>query len=151
MIQDLQNTFSDQDTITSTDISENVIDLLATNSKLGTGENLYCVLIIDQTLNDGGGGANATVTATVEADSAAALNASPEVIATFPVMSHGATAGTKYIIRLPVGYPTKRYLGIRYTVASGPLDAGKFTCFLTTAVDAWAAYPKSTGATIDLT
>ena len=36
----------------------------------------------------------------------------------------------------------KRYLGVRYTVASGPLTAGKFDAFLTHDVDKWAPYAR---------
>jgi len=42
-------------------------------------------------------------------------------------------------VRLPSG-SYERYLGVRYTVASGPLTAGKFDAFLTKDVQKWQAY-----------
>ena len=45
-------------------------------------------------------------------------------------------------VKLPKG-DYERYLGVRYTVASGPLTAGNFDAFLTTDVDAWRAYAKN--------
>src|SRR3546814_8254685 len=42
-------------------------------------------------------------------------------------------------VRLPLG-EYERYLGVRYTVASGPLTAGAFDAFLTKDVSAYRAY-----------
>jgi hypothetical protein len=43
---------------------------------------------------------------------------------------------------LPAGN-YERYLGVRYTVAAGPLTAGAFDAFLTTDVQAWRAYARN--------
>ena len=42
-------------------------------------------------------------------------------------------------VRLPGG-DYKRYLGVRYTVATGPLTAGKFSAFITKDAQANRAY-----------
>ena len=50
-------------------------------------------------------------------------------------------AGYQVVIPLPPGVTYERYLGARYTVATGPLTAGAFSFFITDAPQNWNAVP----------
>lgn len=132
MILDAQNEFSDAQAVTSTAISTNVIDLGATNTlkDIGAGESMYLVILTQTTATDVS--SDATLAVTLESDSTADLATSATVHYTTGTLAFAAfaTAGTVLAaVRLPIG-SYERYLGVRYTVASGPLTAGKFDAFL---------------------
>lgn len=144
MILDKQLEFSDAQAVTSTAISTNVVDLRTvsdaagtkvgpnTTVNLGVGEDLW--LIIQTAVACTDTSSDATVTFTLESDSAAALNSSPTVHYSSGAVAFAsfADAGDRPVaIKLPSG-SYQRYLGVRYTVASGPLTAGAFDAFLTT-------------------
>jgi hypothetical protein len=142
MYIDTQTEFSDAQAVTSTAISTNVVDLFASvgagtaltadsTLDIGQGEDIYVVIQTQTTCTDTG--SDATVTFTVESDSAAGLASAPVVHFSTGALAFAtyATAGTRVAtICLPSG-SYKRYLGVRYTVASGPLTAGAFDAFLT--------------------
>lgn len=138
MYVDSQELFSDAQAVTSTAISTNVLDLnAASNSNvpllqdIGIGEEVYLVVMTTTTATDSG--SDATLTVTLESDSTANLATSATVHISTGALAFAtfATAGTiLFQGRLPTGL-YERYLGIRYTVASGPLTAGAFTAFLT--------------------
>jgi hypothetical protein len=146
---DTQLEFSDSQAVTSTAISTNVIDtsvmtgvggttlgtISAANSThdLGqTNEPLYLVVQTAVLCTDTS--SDATLTITLESDTAAALNSANVVHFSTGAMAFAtyATAGTRVVtIALPQA-AYKRYVGLRYTVASGPLTAGAFDAYLTT-------------------
>lgn len=132
MILDAQNEFSDGQAVTSTAISTNVIDLGATNTlkDIGAGEPVYLVVQTIVAATDSG--SDATLTVTLESDSTADLATSATVHFSTGAMAFAAfsPAGTVLAaVRLPIG-SYERYLGVRFTVASGPLTAGNFDAFL---------------------
>ncbi len=145
MIVDYANQFSDAQAVTSTAISTNVIDLGATPTlrDIGNGQPLYLVVITQATCTDTS--SDATVTFSLESDSTANLATSATVHFTTGALAFAtyATAGTLVAaVALPFS-SYERYLGLRYTVASGPLTAGAFDAFLTTDVQKWAALPDA--------
>lgn len=142
MYLDAKNEFSDAQAVTSTAISSNVIDLGATNTlkDIGTGQDVYLVVSTQTAATDSG--SDATLTVTLESDSTANLATSATVHFSTGALAFAAfsPAGTVLAaVKLPAGN-YERYVGVRYTVASGPLTAGKFDAFLTTDVQAWRAY-----------
>ncbi len=142
MYLDAKNEFSDAQAVTSTAISSNVIDLGATNTlkDIGLGEPLWLVIITQTTCTDSG--SDATVTFTLESAADAGLTSGPVVHYTTGALAFAtyATAGTVVVaIRMPSA-DYKRYVGVRYTVASGPLTAGKFDAFLTHDIQKWKSY-----------
>lgn len=148
MYIDSQELFSDAQAVTSTAISSNVLDLnpsaagLAGNVQdIGVGHDAtYLVVETVTTATDTG--SDATLTVTLESDSTANLATAPVVHYSSGALAFAAfaTAGTILVqIPLPLG-DYKRYLGIRYTVASGPLTAGAFTAFLTSDVQRYKYY-----------
>lgn len=142
MYLDAKNEFSDAQAVTSTIISSNVIDLGATNTlkDIGVGEDVWLVVQTQTAATDSG--SDATLTVTLESDSTANLATSATVHYSTGALAFAAfsPAGTVLAaVRLPSG-SYERYLGVRYTVASGPLTAGKFDAFLTKDVQKWQAY-----------
>jgi putative aminopeptidase FrvX len=131
MILDERTEFADAQTVTATAISD-VIDLGATPTlrSLGAGEPLYLVVSVDEAATAAGA---ATVTFSLESDSTADLATSATVHAATAAIGKAAlTLGsTVAVIPLPVAATYERYLGVRFTVATGPLTAGKFSAFLT--------------------
>lgn len=155
MYVDSQNVFSDSQAVTSTAISSNVIDLVSlgvgagTNigsnaiQDIGNGYPIYLVIQTAVTCTDTS--SDATVTFTLESDTAVGLGSAPVVHYSTGALAFAtyATAGTQVVaIALPMA-DYKRYLGVRYTVASGPLTAGAFDAFLTTDVQRVKAYKSA--------
>jgi hypothetical protein len=153
MYVDAQNLFSDAQAVTSTAVSTNVIDLIGNTAylnnggstfpnltkNLGVGEDLYLVIQTQTTCTDSG--SDATVTFSLESDDNTGLSSATVHYTTGALaFAAYATAGTTVVAtKLPSG-SYQRYLGVRYTVASGPLTAGAFDAFLTTDISAYTAY-----------
>ena len=152
MYIDKQNEFSDAQAVTATAISTNVIDLYAGTGAsaannvlrdIGAGEDVYLVVLTQTAATDSG--SNATLTVTLESDSTANLATSPTVHFSTAALAFAAfsPAGTTLAaVKLPIG-SYERYLGVRFTVGSGPLTAGAFDAFLTKDVQSWRAYAKN--------
>lgn len=139
MYVDKQEEFSDSQAVTATALSTNVIDLTQgyaglTTTDIGGEECVWLVVQVDEAATASGA---ATVTFSLESDSVATIDSSPTVHFTSPAIGKAAlTAGAQVVsICLPRG-AYERYLGVRYTVATGPLTAGKFSAFLTLDVPA---------------
>lgn len=146
MMLDSHAEFSDAQAVTSTAISTNVIDLYPMADQadatrdLGVGEGVYLIVSTNTTATDSG--SDATLTISLESDTAVGLDSAAVVHYTTGALAFAAyaTAGTSLVaVRLPSGR-YKRYLGLRYTVASGPLTAGKFDAFLTHDAQLYRAY-----------
>lgn len=147
MIIDKFNEFSDAQAVTSTAISANVVDLyplgngVGTNTTrdIGTGEDIYLVVVTQTAATDTG--SDATLTVTLESDDNVGLS-SPTVHFSTGALAFAAfsPAGTVLAnIKLPAGN-YERYLGVRYTVGSGPLTAGAFDAFLVKDAQAYRSY-----------
>jgi hypothetical protein len=147
MIMDKFLEFSDAQAVTATAISTNVVDLypLGNNTvtnltrDIGTGENIY--LIVNTLAAATDTGSDATLTITLESDDNTSLS-SPTVHFSTAALAFAAfsPAGTNLVkIKLPAG-DYQRYLGVRFTVANGPLTAGTFDAFLVKDAQAFTAY-----------
>lgn len=154
MIMDKFLEFSDAQAVTSTAISANVVDTyplgngVGTNTvrDIGTGENMTLVVITASNATDVS--SDATLTVTLESDSTENLATSATVhFSTGAIAFAGfATAGTVLAnVKLPAG-SYERYLGVRYTVANGPLTGGTFDAFLVKDSQAYRSY--AVGSTI---
>lgn len=157
MYVDTQTEFSDAQAVTSTAISSNVIDLLSTTTgaatltglspntitDIGQGEDVYLVVQTAVAATDTG--SDATLTVTLESDTAVGLASAPVVHFSTGALAFAAfsPAGTVLaMVKLP-NADYKRYLGVRYTVASGPLTAGAFDAFLTKDIQRAKAYKSA--------
>ena len=148
MYLDKQAEFSDAQAVTATTISTNVVDLISNSSgknplrDIGTGQDVYLVVTTQTAATDTG--SDATLTVTLESDDNVGLT-SPTVHIASPTLAFAAfaPAGSVVIaVKLPAG-SYERYLGVRYTVAAGPLLTGAFDAFLTTDVSAYRAYARN--------
>lgn len=130
MIIDKELEFSDAQAVTASAISENVVDTgaLPVTKDIGEGAQLFLVIQVDTAATAAGA---ATVDFSVESDSTADLATSASVhTSTGPIGKAVLVAGYQVIIPLPPG-DYEQYLGVRYTVATGPLTAGNFSAFMT--------------------
>lgn len=145
MILDAHNEFSDAQAVTATAISTNVIDLgpVADNTlrDIGTGEEMYLVVLTQTAATDTG--SDATLTVSLESDDNAGLTSATTHYSTgaLAFAAFSAAGSVLACVRLPAG-DYQRYLGVRYTVGAGPLTAGNFDAFLTKDVQKWKAYAR---------
>ena len=154
MYVDTQLPFSDSQAVTATAVSTNVIDLVSLGlgggsnvalnviEDMGNGEPIYLVV---QTAVAVTGGTSPTLTVTLESSTTADLATSPTVHYSSGALATAtySSAGTQFIaIALPMG-DYKRYVGLRFTVASGPFTAGAFDAFLTHDVQRVKAYKSA--------
>ena len=135
MMYDKLNTFGTDQAVTTTAPSTDIIDLGAARD-MGNGEPLELVILVTETVTATGA---ATVTFTLETDDNAGFS-STVVLASSGAMAKAAlTTGTE-VLRVKVPLDAERFLRTNYTVATGPLMAGKFTAFLTHDRQASRAY-----------
>jgi hypothetical protein len=148
MYVDKQAEFSDSQAVTATAVSTNVYDLFPVGNSInsntvrdiGVGEDVYLVVQVDTTATAAGA---ATVTVTLESSSTADLATAPTVHFSSTAYALANLAGGKTLlaIKLPAD-AYKRYIGVRYTVATGPLTAGAFSAFFAKDIQAFRAYAK---------
>lgn len=145
MYVDKQLEFSDSQAVTATAISTNVADLnpafnYNSGVDIGTGEDVYLVIQCDTTAAAAGA---ATVQVTLESSAAAGLTSS-NIHWTSSAWQLADMTGGKTLssVKLPSG-TYLRYLGVRYTVSTGPLTAGAFSAFLVKDIAAWRAYNRN--------
>lgn len=126
--------------VTATAISVNVIDTnpgsVTPNTLRSLGVSGKARLVILTTIAATAAGA-ATVTFTLESDSTADLATAPVVHWTSAAIPKATlVAGYKVAdVVLPSDKTVKRYLGLRMTVATGPLTAGSFMAAITAGSD----------------
>lgn len=145
MLIDKQNLFADAQAVTATALSTNVIDhnhIQNALKDIGTGECLYLVITCSESAAAAGA---ATVTFTLESDSDSGLVTSPTVhFSTGAIGKAALTAGmAPMVFCLPRQNTYERYLGVRFTVATGPLTAGKFSVALVGNAPSFKPYAKS--------
>jgi len=149
MILDKFLEFSDAQAVTATAISTNVVDLypLGGNASrdIGNGENIYLIVRTLAAATDVT--SDATLTVTFESSNAEDLSASTVHFSTgalaFATFSPAGTELARF--KLPGGNYL-RYLGVRYTVAAGPLTGGTFDAFIVKDDQAYRSY--AVGSTI---
>lgn len=138
MLIDRQNAFSNEQVLTATAISTNVIDLgplggdtANTIRDIGAGETLYLHILVTTALDSAGEAA--TLIATLESDSTANLATSATVHWTSGSLAEAAvaTAGTWIAkgVAIPAG-AYEKFLGVRYTVGTENFTTGKVSAWL---------------------
>lgn len=144
MIIDAFNEFSAAQAVTSTAISTNVIDLGPTQSTqrrdIGNGEEVWLVVQTTAAITDTGD--DATLTVTLESADNEALSTNATVHFTTGALAFAAysAAGSRIaLVRLPNAL-YRRYLGVRYTVGSGPLTAGSISAALVKDPQSYRSY-----------
>lgn len=132
MIFSAQQLFSDDQAITASADSTNVIDLGAPGTPYGAaaalnddvGKGAKIPLLVQVTTDMTAAGA-ATLTVNISTGSTTALGTTIASSAVIPVAD--LVAGKQISIDVLPNDITERYLGIEYVVATGPMTAGNIT------------------------
>lgn len=133
MILDALLALSKAQAVTNSAVSTNTIDLGVARD-IGSGRELYAVITVDEAATAAGA---ATVTFQAIVSANADLSAGDVVSQTGAIGKADLTLGRKPIVvpispnNLPGTPNGRRYLGLNYSVGTGPLTAGKFTCYIT--------------------
>lgn len=129
MITDAFLQLSSAQAVTASAVSTNTIDLSQARD-IGPGQQLYIAISVDTTVTAAGAG---TVNFQVITSAAANLGTPTVIIQTDAIGKAALVAGAR--INLPIPHQTvqqglalgQRYLGVQYTVGTGPLTAGAFS------------------------
>ena len=131
MILSAQQLFSDDQAVTATAISENVIDLgvagtpygavAALNNDKGKGAKIPVLIQVTEDF-----ATLTSLTVTVEVSAAAGLT-SPKVLATESILVADLVAGKQTHMQVLPDGADLRYLGVRYTVVGSNATAGTIT------------------------
>lgn len=155
MLYDRLNEFSNDQAVTATALATDVIDTLPTNTldgpvntvtDLGGSRAMFLVVLCTEDATAGGA---ATLTITLESDSTANLATSPTVHFSTGALALAALKSGQMLVAAPLPRGDyEKYLGVRFTVATGPLTAGKFTAFLTREVQHNRYYQVGTSSNL---
>jgi len=132
MIFDRQSLLSDAQAITVTAASTNIIDLgpIATGIVRDIGKGKQIPLLI-QVIEAFAAAGAATLTVALQVDNDVAFG-SPKTVWTSPALALADLIAGKVIIPEYIQRGTdERYLRLNYTVATGPMTAGKITAGVT--------------------
>ena len=129
MLTDSLLQFSSAQAVTSSAVSTNTVDLSQARD-IGPGEELNISITVDTAATAAGA---ATVNFQVITSAAANLGTPTIIIQTDAIPKASLVAGARF--NLPIPHQTlqqglalgQRYLGVQYTVGTGPLTAGAFT------------------------
>tara|TARA_R110000787_G_scaffold19874_10_gene59164 strand:+ start:4794 stop:5183 length:390 start_codon:yes stop_codon:yes gene_type:complete len=121
---DNDHVLSDEQAVTATAVSTNVVDLGAD----GNSDGRQMRLIVDCTEAATAAGA-ATVTFSFETDDNTAFSSATTLASTAAIGKAALTAASR-VWELTLPKTVERYVRVNYTVATGPLTAGKFKAYL---------------------
>lgn len=144
MMTDALLQLSASQAVTATAVSTNTIDL-SQNRDLGPGEDIYATFGVEVAATAAGA---ATVTFQIISSAAANLSSPTILTASDAIGKAELTVGKAFSLCLNNAILAaqklgQRYLGVQYTVATGPLTAGTFSCTLTDcAVHDVKSYPS---------
>jgi hypothetical protein len=120
MIIDKQNTLSDGQAITATAVSTNVLDL-GNTSRSDEGAPVTLLAQVEEAFTAAGA---ATLTVTLETDDNEAFSSATVLLSTAAIPKATLVRG----YQLPISFlpaNVERYVRLNYTVATGPMTAGK--------------------------
>ena len=130
MIIDRFNEFSDAQAVTATAASTNIVDLNAAGKI--EGKPYYLHIKVNTSATASG---DATVTFSFETDDNTGFSSATTLWTSAAIGKATLVAGYE-VIRLPInGLDLERYTRVYYTVATGPLTAGKFDAYLSADAD----------------
>jgi len=131
MILDKELMMSQAQAVTATAASTNVIDLGARlGLDPGLSDDLWLQIRVDTAATASG---SATVTFALQTDDDEAFGSATTLWTSTAIGKATLAAGYNVVrMRLPLG--VERYVRVYYTVATGPLTAGKFDAFINSGV-----------------
>ena len=136
MIIDKLLQVSNEQVVTATAASTDVIDFGQVNPNSGLNQNTSVAITVDEVAAAAGA---ATVTFAVQ--DSADNSSFADVASTVAIGKATLVAGYQILIPMPPVH--RRYVRVNYTVATGPLTTGKFSAQIVTGVQANRAYPDS--------
>lgn len=137
MIIDKALQVSDAQAVTASAASTDVIDTGVANRSIGDVTSLAAVITVDEAATAAGA---ATVTFSLQ--DSADNSTFTDVVASAAIGKAALTAGKQAaVFKLPSNL--RRYIRVYYTVATGPLTAGKFSAQVVMDYDRQRAYPNA--------
>lgn len=131
MIVDNSMKLSEAQAVTTSAASTNVLDMGA--SGMRAGNPLFINCRVDTTVTADGA---ATVTFALQTCDAEAFGSNVETLYTTAAIGKAALLADSHVFMVDIGaMKLKRYVRGYYTVATGPLTAGKFDLYLAGAID----------------
>lgn len=127
---------SNEQAVTASAASTDVIDFGQANPNVGMDDLSKMVITVDASATAAGA---ATVAFSVQ--DSADNSTFADVSVTAPIGKAELTAGRQIVIPMPVRL--RRYCRVYYTVATGPLTAGKFSAQIVTGIDLNTPAPDS--------
>ena len=140
MLIDAQNRFSDDQAVTATAASTNIVDFLALGRDMGSGHPIWAYAVCTTTATSGG---SAVVTVSVEVATDAAFTTPIPLVSGPAVAVANVVKGKELLkVRLPPTDDQYRYMRFKYTATTANLTAGTFTGGLVLGVPTYKPYPK---------
>lgn len=136
MIIDKALQVSNEQTVTATAASTDVIDFGQANPTTGLNPMMHMVIGVDQAATAAGA---ATVVFSVQ--DSADNSTFADVAATAAIGKAALTLGQQIVIPMPTAH--RRYVRVNYTVGTGPLTAGQFSAQVVTGFNQNRAFPDS--------
>lgn len=137
MYLDAQNTFSREQAVTASAASTDVIDLGSARAIGVAGKPLDILVTVTEAALAAGA---ATVVFALE--ESADNSTYTSLVSTTAIGKADLVIGKQIPLRIPANQ-SKRYLRVYYTVATGPLTAGKFSAGVVEGIQANTSYPDA--------
>ncbi len=134
MIIDKQLELSSEQAVTASAASTNVI--AKGKGDMGLEESLYLAITVKEAATAAGA---ATVTFSIQQDDDSAFGSAETVFASEAIGKADLIIGKQLFYKLPLGLD-KDYARVYYTVATGPLTAGKFDAQIVNGIQKNVAY-----------
>ena len=127
---------SSEQAVTASAASTDVIDFGQANPNIGMDDRSKMVITVDESATASGA---ATVTFSVQ--DSADNSSFADVAVTAAIGKATLVAGYQHVIPMPT--KLRRYVRVYYTVATGPLTAGKFSAQVVAGIQQNVAYPDA--------
>lgn len=127
---------SNEQAVTASAASTDVIDFGQANPNIGMDDRSKMVITVDESATASGA---ATVTFSVQ--DSADNSSFADVAVTAAIGKATLAAGHQIVVPMPT--KLRRYCRVYYTVATGPLTAGKFSAQVVTGIQQNVAYPDA--------
>ena len=127
---------SNEQAVTSTAASTDVIDFGQANPDVGASDHASMVITVDEAATAVG-----AATVTIAVQDSADNSSFADVAVTAAIGKATLVAGYQHVIPMPT--KLRRYCRVNYTVATGPLTAGKFSAQLVAGIQQNVPKPDS--------
>ena len=132
MIYDSLGYLSQSQAVTATAESTYYVDLGVAGRDVGTGEQLYVVVVVNTEMDSAGEAA--TLTIALQTDTEVTFTGATTLLSTRAYAESTLTAGrAPIVIPIPMG-DAERYMRLYYTVGTESFTTGNIDAFITTGV-----------------